>query len=140
MTVESNLRKCTKTPYSVVTRGRNNSGTSTPSRIPILNTRVHLACSDTTPTLPQSSTETAEAVPGGHDTTPVAIGSQCATHSKTKKKHSRRHKTSEASSGKGDDCQACSVIVSKTDSAYECNFRERLVHCRCDNGAPKPYY
>ncbi|VDQ00045.1 unnamed protein product [Trichobilharzia regenti] len=143
MNVESSLRKATKTPYSIVTRalateGRN-SGTSTPSRIPVLKTRVAFICPDTTPALPQSSTETAQAIPGGQDTTPASSEGQCVKHSKLKRKRSRRHKTSKASSRKGDECQAFNIIVSKTDSAFECDFRKRWVRCRCDKEVSKAY-
>ncbi|VDP96533.1 unnamed protein product [Trichobilharzia regenti] len=80
MAVESSLRKDTETPYSVATRAParegNNPETSTPSRIPIPKTGVGLACSDNTPSLPQSSTKSAQAIPGGQDTTPASTKSQ----------------------------------------------------------------
>ncbi|VDP99748.1 unnamed protein product [Trichobilharzia regenti] len=43
------------------------------------HTRVALVCPDTTSALPQSSTETALAIPGGQDTTPASTVGQCET-------------------------------------------------------------
>ncbi|VDQ11490.1 unnamed protein product [Trichobilharzia regenti] len=144
MAVESSLRNGTKTPWSAATRASasedKNPGTLTPSRIPILKIRLGFVCPDTTPALSQSSTETTQAIPGGQETTPAPTECQCVKHSKPKRKRSRRHKTSKASSRKGEECQACSIIVSRTDSAFESNFRKRWVHCRCDNEVPKAYY
>ncbi|VDQ01918.1 unnamed protein product [Trichobilharzia regenti] len=144
MAVESSAGKGTKTPCSVVTKASAREGkypgTSTPSRIPILKTRVGFVCPDTTPKLPQSSTETAQAIPGGQDTTPASTEGQCVKHGKPKRKRSRRHKTSKASSRKGDECQKCSTMVFKTDSAFECNFCKRWVSCRCNKELPKAYY
>ncbi|VDQ06099.1 unnamed protein product [Trichobilharzia regenti] len=78
MAVGTSLGKRTKTPYSVAknasARGNNNPGASATFRIPIPKTRVHFAYSDTTPASPQSYTETAQAIPRGHDTIPVSIG------------------------------------------------------------------
>ncbi|VDQ13966.1 unnamed protein product [Trichobilharzia regenti] len=82
----------------------------------------------------------AQAIPEGQDSTPASTVGQRVKHSEPKSERSRRHKTSKASSRKGDECQACSITVSKTDSAFECNFRKRWVHCRCDKEVPKAYY
>ncbi|VDQ04613.1 unnamed protein product [Trichobilharzia regenti] len=126
MAVESGLRKATKIPYSVVTRASAREGKSpgipTPSRTPILKTRVDFVCPDTTPALLQSSTETTQAIPEGQDSTPASTVGQCVKHSKPKRKRSRRHKTSKASSRKEDECQACSTTVSKTDLAFNAIF------------------
>ncbi|VDQ12126.1 unnamed protein product [Trichobilharzia regenti] len=78
-------------------------------------TRVHPPCSDTIAKLIQSRAKMAQLKRIKHDTTPVSNGSYSATYSKTEKKRTRLHKTSKVSSRKGDKCQACGVVVSKTD-------------------------
>ncbi|VDQ13847.1 unnamed protein product [Trichobilharzia regenti] len=113
MVIESSPRKATKTPYSVVTRASaregKNPGASTLSRILILETRVAFASPDTTPELPKSSNETPRAIPQGKDSSPASTVGQCVKHSKPKRKCSRTHKTSKASSRKGDECRACRI-------------------------------
>nr|CAH8843095.1 unnamed protein product [Trichobilharzia regenti] len=62
------------------------------------------------------------------------------TNRKAKKKRSRRRKTTRTLPKKTDDCKVCASVVEQADSAFECNFCNRWVHCRCDSGVPKAYY
>nr|CAH8828415.1 unnamed protein product [Trichobilharzia regenti] len=62
------------------------------------------------------------------------------TNRKAKKKRSRRRKTTRTLPKKADDCKVCASVVEQADTAFECNFCKRWVHCRSDNGVPKAYY
>ncbi|VDP96070.1 unnamed protein product [Trichobilharzia regenti] len=62
------------------------------------------------------------------------------TNKKAKKKRSRRRKTTKVLPKKADGCKVCASVIEQADSAFECNFCKRWVHCRCNNVVPKVYY
>nr|CAH8841988.1 unnamed protein product [Trichobilharzia regenti] len=164
MTIDSHPKINNGTSYSVVTRASAKLGKQVKlmdSRIPALKTRAHIPCSYRLPMSPQSYSEAVQSQPSGCGSTPVnttrltepsgkiALSENCITpipmvdhetNRKAKKKRSRRRKTTRTLPKKADDCKVCASVVEQADSAFECNFCKRWVHCRCDIGVPKAYY